>query len=162
MIFVTVGTHTKGFDRLFKEIDRLVSEGRIKDKFFVEVGKSDYRPENYDYTDLLPFEKYKEMISKADLVISHGGLGSVINVLEKNKKLVVVPRRQEFDEHVDNHQLQIAEVLERRNRAIAVYDIKNLDKAIKKAKKSKMINRNIGRENKIVEVIENYIGRNRG
>ncbi|MBD3155765.1 MAG: hypothetical protein GF368_03865 [Candidatus Aenigmarchaeota archaeon] len=160
MIFVTVGTHTKGFDRLFKEIDRLVSEDKIKDKFFVEVGKSDYRPENYEYTDLLPFEKYKKMISEADLVISHGGLGSVINVLEKNKKLVVVPRRKEFDEHVDDHQLQIAKVLEKRERAIPVYDIKNLEGAIKKAEKSKMLNRNIGKENKIIEVIENYIEEN--
>jgi len=157
MIFVTVGTHTKGFERLLKEIDRLVGENEIEDEFFVETGESKYKPENYNYTNLLPFEKYKEMISKADIVISHGGLGSVIDVLKKNKKLIVVPRKREFDEHVDDHQLQIASVLEKNNRAIAVYDMKDLGLAIKRAKKTKKLKKNLSQENKIVELIGDFI-----
>ena len=44
MIFVTVGTHEQQFNRLIKEVDRLVEEGIIKEEVFIQIGYSDYDP----------------------------------------------------------------------------------------------------------------------
>ncbi len=44
MIFVTVGTHEQPFNRLIKEVDRLVETGIIKDEVFIQTGYSTYEP----------------------------------------------------------------------------------------------------------------------
>jgi len=158
MIFVTIGTHSQSFNRLLEEIDRLIGEKMIKEKIFVEIGNSNYKPKNYKYTKLLPFERYQNMMAKSDIVIAHGGLGSIMDALKNNKKLIIVPRRKKFDEHVDDHQMQIAGVMEKSGRAIAVYDIKYLEMAIKKVKKLKTKRKQ--RKYGIIEKIQSFIEQN--
>lgn len=43
------------------------------------------------------------------------------------KKVIVVPRRKEFEEHIDDHQMQIAEVLLDKKLIQAVFDINELE-----------------------------------
>ena len=40
MIFVTVGTHEQSFERLVKEMDRLVETGVITEEVFIQTGIS--------------------------------------------------------------------------------------------------------------------------
>jgi UDP-N-acetylglucosamine transferase subunit ALG13 len=157
MIFVTVGTHTQGFDRLLKEIDRLVENKRINENIFVEISNSNYLPKNYNYTRLLPHKRYKEMIKKADIVITHAGLGSVIDALSNNKPLIVVPRLKKFEEHVDDHQLELGKILEREKKAVVVYKIDSLDEAIRKVRKLKT-QKNTEKK-KLIETIESFLNK---
>jgi UDP-N-acetylglucosamine transferase subunit ALG13 len=76
------------------------------------------------------------------------------------KPLIVVPRLKKFKEHTDDHQLQIVQELERQKKIIAVYDVKNLGSAIKKAKKFKP--KKLQRENRISTIIENYLKKQEG
>jgi UDP-N-acetylglucosamine transferase subunit ALG13 len=48
---------------------------------------------------------------RADVVITHAGVGSVIGLIEAGIFPVVVPRRSAHGEHVDDHQEEIAEVV---------------------------------------------------
>jgi UDP-N-acetylglucosamine transferase subunit ALG13 len=44
MIFVAVGTQKFQLNRLLKEIDDLISQGKLQDEVFAQTGHSDYIP----------------------------------------------------------------------------------------------------------------------
>ena len=132
MIFVTVGTHEQGLDRLLIELDRLVQIGKMKHEVFAQIGYSNYIPKNYEYKKLLGFDEMESYVEKSDIVITHGGPGSIFQSLQHNKIPIVVPRNPEFKEHVDNHQILFTKRLESSNKILAVYDINELGAKINK------------------------------
>jgi len=56
---------------------------------------------------LIPMDEFDKLVKKCDLLITHGGVGSILNGLKNNKKIIAVPRLKKYKEHVNNHQLQI-------------------------------------------------------
>ena len=132
MIFVTVGTHEQQFNRLLKEIDRLVEKKIIKEEVFIQTGYSDYEPRHCKWSKLIPYKEMEAKVKEARIVITHGGPASFIAPLQIGKTPIVVPRQFELDEHVNNHQVDFAkQVSERMRTIITIYDIKDLDKTIK-------------------------------
>ncbi len=156
MIFVTVGTHYLGFERLIKEMDKIAS--RINEKIICQIGSTKYEPKNMNYfTFVEDEEKIAELYKKARIIISHAGAGSIFAALNYQKPLVVVPRLKKYNEHIDDHQLELAEVLEKEGKAVVIYDINNLENAIKKAKKLNY-KRNKGNNN-LIKFLKKYIKR---
>lgn len=136
MIFVTVGTHEQQFNRLVKKIDDLKGKGKIKEEVFIQTGYSDYEPIYCQWKKLLPYSEMEEKIKKARIVVTHGGPSSFISVLEVGKIPIVVPRKAEFQEHINNHQLEFVEMVsERQKNIIPVYDIEKLWDSIKNYEK---------------------------
>ncbi len=139
MVFITVGTHEQPFDRLLKCIDKLIEEGTIKEEIVCQKGYTDYEPKNYKAEKLIPYEKMQENIEKARIVITHGGPASFIAPLSIGKIPIVVPRKKEFNEHVNNHQLEFSKEVEKRMKNIIVVEteeelkdaITNYDKIVK-------------------------------
>lgn len=107
MIFITVGSQKFQFNRLLKAIDELVAKGKINDRFFAQTGYSDYTPLRYEYKQFLDHDEYDEVESEADIIITHGGTGTIVGAVKKGKKVIAVPRLKEYGEHVDDHQLQL-------------------------------------------------------
>jgi UDP-N-acetylglucosamine transferase subunit ALG13 len=107
MIFITLGSQKFQYNRLLKAVDRLVEDGTIADKVFAQIGYSDYEPQNYDFKHFLDRDEFSKMTSESDIVITHGGTGAIIGAVKKGKKVIAVPRRAKYGEHVDDHQLQI-------------------------------------------------------
>jgi len=107
LIFITVGSQKIQFNRLLKEVDRLVEEKKITEEVFAQTGYSDYSPKNYNYKNFLDRDEFSNIMMSCDKVITHGGTGTIIGALKQGKKVIAVPRLKEFREHVDNHQLQI-------------------------------------------------------
>lgn len=133
MIFVTVGTHEQQFNRLLKEMDKLVENGTVKEEVFIQTGYSTYEPKYCKWSKLIPYKEMEQKVKDARIVITHGGPASFIAPLQIGKTPIVVPRQIEFGEHVNNHQLYFAkQVSERMGTIIPVYDIKDL--------KSKIVN----------------------
>ena len=89
MILVTLGTQDKTFVRLLDEIDKLINKGIIQDKVIVQAGFTKYSSDNMEIFDLIPQDEFNNLMSKADLVITHGGVGNIISALEKIKKLLL-------------------------------------------------------------------------
>ena len=102
MIFVTVGTHEQPFNRLLQKIDELKKDGTIQDDVIIQTGFSTYRPQYCQWSKLLP---YQQMV----------------------KTPIVVPRQHQFNEHVNDHQMEFARnVSKRMGTIIDVEDIETL------------------------------------
>ena len=157
MIFLTVGSQKFQFNRLLKEIDRLISKEIIKDRVVAQIGASDYKPINYEYFDFLTKEEFMEYIDQSSLIITHGWTGVIINAFKKNKKIIAIPRLSKFDEHVDDHQVQLINEFKELNFIEPVYDIDELENAINKAK-IKKYNKYISNTKRIIDDIVNYLG----
>lgn len=130
MIFITVGTHEQGMDRLFMEIDKLIDEEIITDEVFAQIGYTNYKPKNFNYKEMIGYDEMDNLIKKSSIVITHGGPGSIFHPLRYGKIPIVVPRNPQFDEHVDNHQILFAKRLEESEKIIAIYNIKDLKDCI--------------------------------
>lgn len=130
MIFVTVGTHEQAFNRLLEYIDNLKRDGILNEEVIMQTGFSTYEPKYCTWEKLLPYEKMTEYNQQARIVISHGGPASFIAPLRENKIPIVVPRRKEFDEHINDHQYEFAVQVAKRNHNIIVVnnigDLKNI------------------------------------
>ena len=131
-IFVTVGTKMQ-FDRLLREMDILLGEGRIKAKVKAQIGVSGYRPSHYEYFDFSDRESICDLMEEADIVVAHGGVGSVTDALRLGNRVVVVPRLKAFGEGYDDHQLEFVREMEKRGLILPVYDIGGLEDAIRGA-----------------------------
>ncbi len=132
MIFVTVGTHEQPFNRLVKYIDNLVKDGIIKEEVFIQTGFSTYEPEYCKWSNILPYSEMIEKVSDARIIITHGGPSSFIMPLQIGKIPIVVPRKKEFDEHVNDHQCEFSNaVAERQGNIIVVNEMENLSDTIK-------------------------------
>lgn len=131
MIFVTVGTHEQPFDRLVEYIDNLKKNNIIKEEVIMQTGYSKYEPQFCTWSKFYPYDEMTELVSKAGIVITHGGPSSFIMPLQMGKTPVVVPRRKEYNEHVNNHQVEFAKaVAERQGTIIVVENIKKLKNTI--------------------------------
>lgn len=112
MILVCVGASEYSFERLLISIDELCDEGNIYGRDIIaQIGSSKYVPINYKSFSLIGRNDFQKYMESADIVITHAGTGSVIPSLKLGKKVIVFPRREEYGEHLDNHQLELANVL---------------------------------------------------
>lgn len=160
MIFVTLGTQKFQFNRLLKYIDEKKKSGEINEEVFAQIGNSDYLPTNYKFKKFLNKDEFEECITKADLIVTHSGVGTIISAININKPVIVVPRLARFGEHVDDHQLQIAESFSKKKLVISNgEDINNLINNIDLAKKYKF-DTYISSNEKIQKIIIDYIQQN--
>ena len=107
MIFITLGSQKFQFNRLLKAVDELISKGEITDDVFAQTGYSDYEPKNYEFKQFLSRDEFADVISKTDIVITHGGTGAIVGAIKAEKKVIAIPRVEKYGEHIDDHQMQI-------------------------------------------------------
>lgn len=159
-VLITIGSMVeKKFTRLFHIIDELCKE-QILDghKVLAQVGFDNYESSYYKTFDLIPDEEFKQIIEESDLVISHAGTGTVTSCLKKGKKVIVFPRLATFDEHYDNHQLELAELFSKGNYVLCANDKDELVKCIKNLNEfnpTKFYSNNDKINNIIIDFIEN-------
>lgn len=156
MIFVTVGSQKFQFNRLLEKIDQLIDNGVINEKVYAQVGVSDYKPRNYEYTDFMTQEEFLKKIDECTMVITHAGTGVIVNSVKKEKKVIGIPRLEKYCEHVDDHQIQLIKEFEELGFIEPCYELENLEEAIKKTKEKKY-NKYVSNTEKIVESIEEFI-----
>jgi len=131
MIFVTVGSAPYNFKRVLAEIDALAPA--LSDEVVIQSGYSDYAPCHVRSYSFLPYEKVMEYFKICHLVISHTSAGPLIYARKFNKPLILIPRQKRFNEHIDNHQVDIAKRMENSSKMIeVVYDARELSAAIQR------------------------------
>lgn len=134
MIFVTLGTHDKPFNRLLEAVQKQIDLGNINDKVIVQAGASKFVSKDMEIFDLISMTKFDELVSKCDLLITHGGVGSIMTGLKKGKKVIACARLAKYKEVVNDHQKQIIENFDKTGYIIGVTNLDDLDKALKRVK----------------------------
>ena len=175
MILITVGTEKYPFNRLMRWIDRLIEEGFLqpdREEVFIQYGSCTILPSGVKAFSLLPENKFKDLVKKARLIIAHCGEGTVDLLVTSGKRFILVPRFHQLGEHVDDHQIELAEGLESTGVPIAksVEDLVSFLAYPKTtsfvaprnnyAKASYMLEQKFGkdlREEKLTTLIPNYI-----
>lgn len=81
----------------------------------------------------VPRQQLLARLREADVVVTHAGSGSIGDALSFGHLPVVVPRRKALNEIVNDHQVELSEVLEEEGRVIVVHDTGALPSAIRAA-----------------------------
>jgi UDP-N-acetylglucosamine transferase subunit ALG13 len=109
LIFVTVGTQLP-FDRLLAAVDGWASS-RPQEKLFGQIGPAKVRPAHFESVDFVPPSRANELFLQASLIVSHAGMGSILNALKYRKPILIMPRLASLNEHRNNHQVATAKWL---------------------------------------------------
>lgn len=156
MIFVAVGTQKFQFDRLIEAVDDLV---KYSDEIvFGQIGNSNYIPQNYDYKRFLNKKEFNHSLEKAELVITHSGVATIMEAIKFGKPVIVVPRLEKYGEHVDDHQTQIAEAFEENNLILVCKDVARLAEKISIAREKKF-QKYVSQKEIVLKTIEEYLER---
>ena len=156
MILVLLGTQNNSFHRLLEEIQKNIDNGNIKEEVIVQKGYTKFESKDMKIYDELPIEELNNLIEKADIVITHGGVGSIIESITRGKKVIAVPRLQKYKEHVNDHQLDIIDSFNEMGYVIGIHNVEDLEEALKKVKEfePKKYVKNTGN---IIKIIEDFI-----
>lgn len=107
MIFATVGSHpTFRFDRFLQALETLGDEDLV-----VQHGPGTPPANATLASPWMTFEEIAENMARADHVVSHAGVGTILCAIQAGHVPVVFPRLERLGETVDDHQLHLARAL---------------------------------------------------
>jgi len=130
LIFVSVGTPERPFDRLIKAADRLA--GSIDERIVAQIGHATYIPQKCEFFRFCKREEMISYIKSARLVISQAGFGIIGDSIKLKKPMILVPREIKYGEAIDK-QYELAEYLAAENKSIhCVRDISQLAEHVQK------------------------------
>ena len=160
MILVMLGTQNNSFHRLLEEIDKLINDGLIKEDIVVQAGYTKYESTNMKIFDFISSDELDKLEQQADCIITHGGVGSIISSIEKDKKVIAVPRLKQYGEHVNDHQLDIVQSFDKLGYIIGITDISQLGDALQQIEtfEPKKYIQNTG---KIISIVQDFIDNNK-
>lgn len=156
MILITLGTQDKEFKRILEDVEKEIKKGNIKDKVVVQAGYTKYTSDVMEIIDYIPVDEFNDFINKCDILITHGGVGSIITGLKNKKKVIAVPRLKKYGEHTNDHQLQIVENFANEGYILSYNDGDKLSDVLKKVNSFKPKKYVSNKEN-MQKVVKDYI-----
>ncbi len=159
MIFVTLGTQNNSFHRLLEEVQKLIDNKKIKEEVIVQKGYTKFESKDMKLFSEVSQDEFNKLIDQASIVITHGGVGSIITAITKGKKVIAVPRLRKYNEHVNDHQIEIIDSFNEKGYIIGIHSVEELGKALEEAvnfNPQKYI-RNTGN---ILKLVEDFIDKN--
>ena len=157
MILITLGTQDKPFYRLLEAVQKQIDNKVIKEKVIVQAGIScNFKSNDMEIFDLIPMEQFDDLIKSCDLLITHGGVGSIITGLKNDKKVIAAARLEKYKEHTNDHQLQIIENFSNDGYILGLDNFDELDKVLEKVKKFKP-KKYVSNTDKMIKIIEDFI-----
>ncbi|TFG33365.1 hypothetical protein EU527_08365 [Candidatus Thorarchaeota archaeon] len=127
MIFVTVGTSLP-HDELIEKIDELVRDGRLKEYVIAQIGEGRYQPKHIESFRFAP--SLDEYYSKANIVISNCGAGTIMENVTKGRKLIVIQN----PDITGGHEWEIVTKMERGKHLIWCKSLEELQDSIERAR----------------------------
>ncbi|MBQ3308120.1 MAG: GtrA family protein [Bacilli bacterium] len=156
MILVVLGTQDKEFPRLLKAVEKEIKKGNIKEDVYVQAGQTKYESDCMKIFDFVSAPEFEKMMNDADIIITHGGAGTILTAIKKGKKILATPRLSKYKEHHNDHQKQIIEEFEKMGYLLELRDFNQLSKMIEKIRKFKP-KKFESNTNNMIKLIEEYI-----
>lgn len=108
-LFVTLGTiRPYRFDAL---VNALLRTGMANEHTVWQLGETTRDELPGQQHTMMTASEFAASAAAADVVITHSGVGTILQLLELGIHPLVVPRRKTRGEHVDDHQTEIADLL---------------------------------------------------
>lgn len=162
MILVLLGTQNNSFHRLLEEVDKNVENGNINEEVIVQAGYTKYEPKTKKQPikifSTIPKKELDKLIEQANLVISHGGVGSMVTANQKGKKVIAVPRYQKYHEHVNDHQVDTINIFAKKGYVMPVKNVEELGQALENIKSFNPTIYKKDEDSNIIGIIEKFIG----
>lgn len=130
MIVAMVGTGPDSFERLVRPLDELA--GKNGWDVFIQLGHTPYVPGHCKFERFVERDVLLRMVEQAELVITQGGYGGIRDALLFDKPILAVPRYPALNESPDQ-QDEMVRAMEKEGYLIGLYDIKDLETAIRRA-----------------------------
>ena len=134
MIFVTLGTGDKRFDRLLAVVERMIDLGKIQEEVVVQAGTTPYHSDKMQIIDLLPMAEMERLTQQCSLLITHGGVGSITSGLKHGKRIIAVPRLAKYKEVANDHQIQIIQNFGQSGYLVGTEGVEGLEEALETVK----------------------------
>jgi UDP-N-acetylglucosamine transferase subunit ALG13 len=96
---------------------------------------SDFCPSNCKHERFFAMEDFANKVNEAELIISHAGAGTLLHVIQAGRVPVVMPRQKKYEEHIDDHQVELVKALAAEGRVIPAYEPEDLPAAIEEARR---------------------------
>lgn len=112
LVLVTVGTDAYPFGRLIGWVDSWLAGGAASRVHCVVQHGTAPPAQHGDSRAYLDFHDLGTLVADAEVVVAHGGPGTIMLCADRNKKPIVVARLPEYGEVVDGHQVQFARRLD--------------------------------------------------
>ena len=156
MIVILLGTQKYSFHRLLEEVQRYIDNGTIKQEVVVQAGGTQFFSKEMKIFTLIEQNELEKLIEKADIIITHGGVGSIVNGVKLHKKVIAVPRYKKYGEVANDHQVQIINTFAKEGFIIGLNDVSELESALKEIEnfKPKVLESNT---EKIINIIRDFI-----
>jgi len=156
MVFVVLGTQKFQMNRVVKLIDDLVANGKLEMPVVAQIGHSDYKPKSFEFHRFLEKVEFDRLISEAQLLITHGGVGAIMTAINCKKPVIVVPRLAKYAEHVDDHQKEIALAFAKKDFVLYCGDGDDIEDLIRQCK-TKQFAEYVSHTDKITRIINDYL-----
>jgi len=158
-IFVTLGLEWFPFNRLIKIMDNFQKKNTKTHNVFIQTGRTQLNPIFCDFKDLLTPEEMKNHINQADIIVCHGGIGTVLSCFFNGKSPIIFPRLEKLGEHVDNHQVEFTNQLKKLKKTPVAIDETELTYLIENFNnlKSTFINLQNNNKQKIIDYLKKEI-----
>ena len=159
MILVVLGTNDKPFTRLLKAVEDAVKSGDIQDEVMVQAGFTRYESDCMKVIDYIDQEAFSEALAKADILITHGGVGTIMTGLRQRKTILAAARLAAYGEHVNDHQIQLLEAFESKGYLIYMKDLDDIRPYLKAAE-TFVPKPYVSQRDHMASLIENWIDEN--
>lgn len=130
MILVLCGTQKQDFTRMIK----LVEQVSKLEKVVVQAGHNQYESNSMEIFSFVSNDKIQKLYEEADLIVTHAGAGSMLQAIQNHKKIIAVPRLEKYGEHVNDHQIELAQKFESLGYLIAYQDGEDFTQVYQRAK----------------------------
>jgi UDP-N-acetylglucosamine--N-acetylmuramyl-(pentapeptide) pyrophosphoryl-undecaprenol N-acetylglucosamine transferase len=104
-VFVTLGTiKPYAFDRM---VDSVLPALRPQDDVVWQLGETLRTGLPGETRAHIPADRFATLLKESDVIVTHAGVGTLMGVLDAGKVPLVMARKAELGEHVDDHQAQV-------------------------------------------------------
>ena len=156
MILVVLGTQDKRFERLLKVVEEAIAQGVIKEEVMVQAGCTVYDSSKMNVVDYVDMTTFEQWMKDCRLLITHGGVGTIMSGLRNKKPVIACARLAKYGEHHNDHQCEIIETFYGKGYLIPLRDGQSLKEALSAAE-NLVVPEVESNNHKMIELLSNYL-----
>jgi UDP-N-acetylglucosamine transferase subunit ALG13 len=119
VILGVVGTHEAPMDRLVRTLDGWAA-AHPDQRVVIQAGSAATRVKSATAVGYASGEQMKSWMEEAGIVVTHAGPSTLLPLIDRGRRPIVMPRERRYREHVDDHQVAFAQFLAARGLIVLV------------------------------------------